>query len=1760
MSSWYVVLIANDGDLKNAVGDAKLVEKALLNCGLCKKEQLWPIYDQPGDVIKETLEHVGNQVPKGGYLFVWYSGHALGHDVEGAGGFKGTLIVPKVEEADSLDENNEVVDKASCVWLEDTLFGIFARHELRLWAVVAACRGSKAEFERGRKKDGHHGKIVLEEPEYANNLQLVSDQKRTRFAFLYSMPFGQNMWDNSIFAKCFCYNLERLGRPQDLEALQKLVKDDSELLSFGEVSPPEIVGEPRSIRIKIEQEQTQAQMLDYTPDMLGAVSALKLVAIYLHQLADGEIYDDASYEDVRLLAWDIIQSLNECAPDFGRLKDQIWLLSCRSLEEVKDVLVNHQAASPSTGGYPSRPSDWKPNDEDRSDEEYELNQDPGVVLNLPDDVVAAISNALSMAQSKEERDHFPFDTVLDMLQMLGGYFTIKKLKQDKLEDISEQTQQKYFFKSSGAIAPTLEDAEEMDEMLREQCEKICMVPEDLDVIREQIRTYVGKSSFWVIVVSPKPLKAQSLLQILEDFVRRRKGSCFGWLSADAPREVPHFAAPGFEKLIDLVEGLGGAVEVPSLVPLKGSFFKDLAMQLMKKQGEATEGWQLRVVSNYRDVGEDQWLNSQQNVDFHVVRCFNWVTAHWKKPELLEHLLRFAAAESTGPEGLRATESVEELVRPRSQVLCTLGCLLHAIQDDPTRLALSIDTIIQVLCSTAEPEDVLKKLVLEVYRLGRSRSPDSTPPVPAPAPARGTGRWCWSHSSFAVLGQRVGMNPLRWSVRMTVKELAEDLGNYLLMEPRGVTILFEETEESYRDQLEAVGKLQDLIRKESNSALSAASLPTLQALESLLCKGAVPHLMKALQDGDHDVRSCAGKALGQMGSAALEALPELLNALVKEQAYHGGDGRSYASEALGKMGFAAAEPVLKLLKVDESERESRKRKGDDGFTRVVFGGDWPVRVRVADALGHMGRAQVELLPPLLEALQETEYDDLAFSRLVEVVRKIEFFEHEIVPKLLNLLDDAKFHVYESARDALSAMGPAAFEAVPRLLEKMHNNNPHDQLAAEELKLYCSFLLHPTGSFFGPMRSYLQRILGLHQPDRAAKILKVFEHHELDVFVNTAAVLSKLGPLPAQVVPRLLQSLKETDSEVRRNAAIALEATEPTDEIVQALLKALEDGNTGVRSNAVKTLGKMGPAAAEAVPKLLQALHDNDSAVRCSAAKALANMNDVASEAVPDLLQALEDGDREVRRSAAESLGKMDLAVEALPQLLKALENEEDEVRSSVARALGNMRSAAAEAVPHVVKTLRDEACPVRCAAAEALGNMCSAEAVPELLKVLEEAITSESTSMQRSTIYALDRLNALPALPSQPLAKLLATKTSFRGFRSEDVPWLVKALEHRGTTLRKDAAEAFGSIKPATSKAVPHLCKALGDPEGDVRCSAAKSLGEMGPVAAEAAPKLLEALHDYRVDVFSAALGALRQIGSLPSRAVPMLLEALDARHPAVRSGAVQALVQMGPAEGIPQLLQALDDEDFNVRQAAAEALSQMSSSTQLQEALQKPETFVQRRAADELAGLGGPVVSHLLKALEDEQNAVRRGAAAELLGKMGAAAAEVVPKLLKALEDPDVGVRSRAATALGQIGPAAAEAVPHLLEVLRDTDRLVRSHAAWALGQIGPAAAEAVPALLRTLPEDPDLVVRCNVARALGQIGPAAAEAVPQLLKALEGSDADIELCRLRSSAAEALGQMGPAAAQAVPQLIKSLADEAGILRATAAQALGNIGSCLEKR
>jgi HEAT repeat protein len=89
-----------------------------------------------------------------------------------------------------------------------------------------------------------------------------------------------------------------------------------------------------------------------------------------------------------------------------------------------------------------------------------------------------------------------------------------------------------------------------------------------------------------------------------------------------------------------------------------------------------------------------------------------------------------------------------------------------------------------------------------------------------------------------------------------------------------------------------------------------------------------------------------------------------------------------------------------------------------------------------------------------------------------------------------------------------------------------------------------------------------------------------------------------------------------------------------------------------------------------------------------------------------------------------------------------------------------------------------------------------------------------------------------------------------------------------------------------------------------------------------------------------------------------------------------------------------------------------------------------------------------LKLLQ-ERSGETRAAAARCLGRLGPAAKDVVPRLIKLLTDDPAGdVRSAAATALGDIGPAALAAVPKLKTAVRD-DRAAEPAARKALEKLG---------------------------------------------------------------------------------------------------------------
>ena len=315
-----------------------------------------------------------------------------------------------------------------------------------------------------------------------------------------------------------------------------------------------------------------------------------------------------------------------------------------------------------------------------------------------------------------------------------------------------------------------------------------------------------------------------------------------------------------------------------------------------------------------------------------------------------------------------------------------------------------------------------------------------------------------------------------------------------------------------------------------------------------------------------------------------------------------------------------------------------------------------------------------------------------------------------------------------------------------------------------------------------------------------------------------------------------------------------------EAVPQLLKALEDEVWMVRSDAAEALGKMGPEAAEAVPQLLKALEDEVWIVRQDAAKALSKMGPAAAEAVPQLLKLLEDKDWMVRYNSASVLGTMGpAAAEAVPQLLKLLEDEDEDeyVRRNAAEALGTMGPAATAAVPQLLKLLEDSDAYLRGNSAEALGKMgpAAAEAVPQLLKLLED----EKEIVRSNAARALGEMGPAAA---------------------EAVPQLLQALEDEKEIVRSNAARALGEMGPAIAEAVPQLLKALEDEVWMVRSDAAEALGKMGPEAAEAVPHLLKALEDEDEDVCSHAAEALAKIGpaDFPLPRVAVVLAKLDARQ------------------------------------------------------------------------------------------------------------------------------------------------------------------------------------------------------------------------------------------------------------------------------------------
>ncbi|MGE0200989.1 MAG: HEAT repeat domain-containing protein [Candidatus Melainabacteria bacterium] len=169
------------------------------------------------------------------------------------------------------------------------------------------------------------------------------------------------------------------------------------------------------------------------------------------------------------------------------------------------------------------------------------------------------------------------------------------------------------------------------------------------------------------------------------------------------------------------------------------------------------------------------------------------------------------------------------------------------------------------------------------------------------------------------------------------------------------------------------------------------------------------------------------------------------------------------------------------------------------------------------------------------------------------------------------------------------------------------------------------------------------------------------------------------------------------------------------LLESILNDAEE-HPDVRSAAALALGKLGERIGtdKALPLLASHLHSDDETVRNYTVQALGMLGEEAG--IPLIIEALGDDNNQVFASAAEALGLF--GREALPHLVDLLERGADDARCVAAWKLGEMGDP--DAVPALVRSVQEVANNVDIKA-------LSIWALGEIGHGAEEVITTLSTA-------------------------------------------------------------------------------------------------------------------------------------------------------------------------------------------------------------------------------------------------------------------------------------------------------------------------------------------------------------------------------------------------------------------------------------------------
>ena len=382
----------------------------------------------------------------------------------------------------------------------------------------------------------------------------------------------------------------------------------------------------------------------------------------------------------------------------------------------------------------------------------------------------------------------------------------------------------------------------------------------------------------------------------------------------------------------------------------------------------------------------------------------------------------------------------------------------------------------------------------------------------------------------------------------------------------------------------------------------------------------------------------------------------------------------------------------------------------------------------------------------------------------------------------------------------------------------------------------------------------------------------EEKDLLVCLRITQILGNLENTPEKVIKTWLDSYLTEDVWLRCKVIRAfVYLRNPTDEIINILIDALQDKNDSVRQQVSEELGRLELLKKITVNKkgmdaLVKALEDKNEVVRQNAIMAIGNLGDTSEKFVDFLLSVLLEDEFPFYWRALDALyiliSKTNQSTNITEKIVDYLcefvsnSNQWDERQDCVIYLLGKLGQFSEKAIDALLLSLLKDDLSIRQKAIEQLENLGNTSD-----KIIEALLKTLSDNKHSVRVVGAKALINLGNASEQTIDILL------QALLSED-----SSLQ--SNSMQSKIAVTFGLLSNLSDQVIDTLLEALAtglDEKGTVHGSIVKSLGNLGNTTDKVIEALLDALSNNNDFTSRQTRLALVKLGRQSPQVLPLIV-------------------------------------------------------------------------------------------------------------------------------------------------------------------------------------------------------------------------------------------------------------------------------------------------